>query len=234
MTQTDHDISVILPVYNSAPFLTDALASIAAQTRPPREIIVVDGPSTDATPDIARAFPNVRYLKQSGAGMWNAVNEGLAAACTGYISILSDDDLWHPEKLRLQAEWLDAHPDALVVFAHIRFELMPGAQIPNSFKPELLGGAYPGYMNEALMARRALFDKLGEFSQDYKISSDVDWYARLFEAQIAAPVLPEVLLTKRIHANNLSGADSSAETYNRELLGILRKTILRKRERAAS
>lgn len=219
-----------MPVFNSARFLPAALASIAAQTLPPLEIILVDGPSTDETPAIIRVFPNTIYLRQTGKNMWNALNEGIAIARGEYLSFLSDDDLWMPDKLRLQAEWLHAHPETMVVFAHARFELIAGESIPASFKPELLQGSFPGQMTEVLMTRRTPFDQIGMFPEQHHISGDLDWFTRLFDANISTHMLPDVLLTKRVHANNLSGADSSGIIYNRELLSILRTTVLRKRQ----
>jgi glycosyltransferase involved in cell wall biosynthesis len=222
-------ISVVMPVFNSARFLPDALASIAAQTLPPHEVILVDGTSTDETPEIARRVPNGRYLRQTGNSMWNALNEGVDAARGDYVAFLSDDDLWHAGKLRLQAEWLDAHPETTIVFAHARFELIPGESIPESFRPELLDQAFPAYMTETLLARREVFDVLGKFSEDYFVMSDMDWYARLFDANISTHMLDDVLLTKRVHADNLSSTATSAQFVTRELPALLRRSILRKR-----
>ena len=69
-----------MPVYNGARFLVQALDSIVGQTFPPFEIIVVDGPSTDNSAEIARSYQRVSYLRQSGNGMWDALNQGSAAA----------------------------------------------------------------------------------------------------------------------------------------------------------
>lgn len=118
----------------------------------------------------------------------------------------------------------------MVVFAHARFELIAGESIPPSFKPELFQGTFPGQMTEVLMARRTLFDQIGVFPEQHHISGDMDWFTRLFDANLSTHMLPDVLLTKRVHANNLSGADSSGKTYNRELLSIIRETVLRKRQ----
>src|SRR4051794_31039092 len=104
-------VSVLVPVLNSARFLGEALQSIAAQTYSPIEVIVVDGASTDDTPHIAQSFPFVRYLRQTRVNMWNALNEGFELAQGECIAMLSSDDLWLPEKVALQFEYLLAHPD---------------------------------------------------------------------------------------------------------------------------
>lgn len=229
-TPPTSQVSVVMPVLNAARFLPDALASVAAQTLQPLEVILVDGPSTDATPEIARAFPNSVYLRQTGSNMWNALNEGVAAARGEYISFLSSDDIWMPDKLRIESEFLDAHPDTLVVFAHVKFQLVEGAAIPASWKSELFQGVHPTFMTEVLMARRTLFDRIGNFPEQYRVVSDMEWFTRIFENNIPSHMLPDVVTTKRVHANNLSSAESSGRDYTRELLQIFRDSILRKRQ----
>lgn len=223
-------ISLILPVLNAERFLRDALESVAAQTLAPQEIIVMDGCSTDATPDIARAFPNVRYLTQTGRGMWNAVNEGIACARGQALAFLSSDDLMAPDKLRLQGEWMTAHPETLAVFCHAQFQELEEGSPLAAVKPQIFQQAIPTFMIETMLARRVLFEKIGNFPEERMISGDIEWYGRMFDAGTPTHMLPDVLLTKRFHSSNLSTAGSSAQTYNRELLDILRQRISRRRQ----
>ena len=222
-------VSVIIPTLNAARFLRDALASVAAQTLAPREILIADGHSTDETPQIARAFPNTSLIQQTGRGMWNALNEAIAVARGDTIAMLSSDDVWHPEKLRLQVEWLDAHAETDAVFCHAAFmEIEKGSALASS-KPELFTRAQPAYMPEAMMARRALFTRLGAFSETYHISGDLDWFGRLIADGIQTHMLEDVLLTRRFHAGNLSAAPALGAQYNRELVDVMRRKILRAR-----
>lgn len=227
-------ISVIMPVYNSALYLRDALASVAAQTRAPLEVLCIDGPSDDETPSIARAFPRARYLRQTGQGMWNALNEGIMAARGDYLAFLSHDDIWESDKLQRQSEWLDRNPQTDIVFCHARFVLMPGAELPSSFRPELLQGTYPVYMTEALLARRHVFQTLGLFPEQHRISGDIEWFSRMFRSQIPTHMLAQALLTKRFHASNLSTSPSSGRTFHLELLDILRRSIRDQRQTGAA
>ena len=123
-----------------------------------------------------------------------------------------------------------AEDETFVVFAQTRFELIPGASIPASFKPELLQGSHPTFMTEVLMTRRALFERIGNFPEQYRISSDMEWLTLIFDHNIPTHMLPDLVLTKRIHANNLSGTPSSGREYKSELLHIFRGSILRKRQ----
>src|SRR5580704_8461828 len=106
-------ISCIVPVYNGARFLAEALESILAQTLPPTEIIVVDDGSTDATREVARAYTrHVFYVRQPHAGPASARNCGVGLATGDFLSFLDADDLWHAEKLERQMHALEANPAA--------------------------------------------------------------------------------------------------------------------------
>jgi glycosyltransferase involved in cell wall biosynthesis len=102
MSAGELPVSAVIPAYQAAEFLTEAIASVRAQTRPPAEIVVVDDGSTDATADIARAAGTV-VVRQANAGPGAARNAGALAASRPWIAYLDADDLWLPEKL--DAQW---------------------------------------------------------------------------------------------------------------------------------
>ena len=91
-------VTVIVIVHNGERYLGDALRSIQAQSYRPREIIVVDGQSTDRTAEIARAFSGVGYLMQPDRGISNAYNTGIVHAQGELTAFLSQDLLWTPDK----------------------------------------------------------------------------------------------------------------------------------------
>jgi glycosyltransferase involved in cell wall biosynthesis len=111
-------ISVIIPTFNRAHYVTGAVQSALAQRDVAVEIIVVDDGSTDDTR--ARLAPyvdrdQVRYIDQPNAGAGAARNAGLRAARGEYVAFLDADDLWEPFKLSLQLAYLDQHPDVALV-----------------------------------------------------------------------------------------------------------------------
>lgn len=116
-------ISVVMPAYNAAATIARALDSIAAQTRRPAEVIVVDDASTDATAAIAAAHPLrptlVRHPANRGGAA--ALHSGLEAASNDWVAFLDADDEWLPEKLAAQAAALEDAPDAIVVATGIVF-----------------------------------------------------------------------------------------------------------------
>ncbi len=222
-------VSVIVPVLNAARFLGDALASVDAQTYAPFEVIVVDGPSTDETPRIAQSFARVRYMQQSGVGMWNAVNEGMDAARGEFVAMISSDDLWDENKLQLQVEYLRDHPDTRHVFGLTKFVLIEGETPPRAFRTELFHGEHLAILLESLLARKTLFERVGRFDETFRMASDVDWFARLENLHEPRGVIPRVLTYKRIHAHNLSSEPTLSKTFNHELLAMMRAQVLRQR-----
>jgi len=107
-------VSVIIPSFNSATTLPDAIRSVLDQTRPPDEVIVVDDASTDATSAICGTFRNrVRYIRHDTNRRASAArNTGIAAATGDWLAFLDADDTWEPTKLERQLAALREKPDA--------------------------------------------------------------------------------------------------------------------------
>lgn len=223
-------VSVIVPTLNAARFLRDALASVDAQTYTPLEIIVIDGPSSDETPRIAQEFPRVRYLRQRGVGMWNALNEGFDAACGEFVAMISSDDLWRPDKVQMQVEYLREHPTVEYVFGLTKFVLLEGEQAPRAFRAELFEEPREAIVLEAMLARKTLLERVGKFDESFEVLADVDWFARLKNVNATRALLPHVVLQKRIHANNLSTAPKKGATIQHEMLTAMHAQLRRKRE----
>ena len=101
-------VSVIIPVYNGERYLEAALKSVIEQDYCPIEIIVVDDGSTDKSAEIAKYFKEIQYIFQSnkGPGPANARNTGIRAVKGEYIAFLDADDIWMPNKLSIQMNYL--------------------------------------------------------------------------------------------------------------------------------
>ncbi len=92
-------VSVIIPTYNRASLVVEALASARAQTWPHVQIIVADDGSTDGTAELVAATPGVEYCRQERGGQGSARNMGLRLARGEYVASLDSDDLWEPDFL---------------------------------------------------------------------------------------------------------------------------------------
>jgi glycosyltransferase involved in cell wall biosynthesis len=226
MTEHQPLVSVIIPVYNGARYLRAALGSVFAQTYRSFEVIVVDDGSVDDSGNIAQSFPDVRYIRQENRGVAAARNNAIAVARGEFFAFLDQDDLWTPEKLRLQIGHLLTHPDLGYTLTHQQFFLEPGATLPAWFRKELLSSVHTGWVLGTLVVRRTVFEQVGNFATGYSAANDSDWFFRAKAAGIPMAVVPELLLLKRIHGANDSGR--SKEILS-ELLKVVKTSLDRQR-----
>lgn len=226
MTDENPLVSVIIPVYNGARHLRDCLESVFAQTYRPLEVIVVDDGSPDESGAIAQSFPEVRYIRQENQGVATARNNAIAVARGEFYAFLDQDDIWTPEKLRLQMRYLLDHPEIGYTLTHQQFFLDDGATLPPWFRKELFSTVHAGWVLGALVVRRTTFEEVGEFVTGYVAASDSDWFFRAKAKEIPMAVIPELLLRKRLHDSNESGR---AKEVLAELLKVVKTSLDRQR-----
>ena len=226
MTVENPLVSVIIPVYNGARYLGAALESVFAQTYREFEVIVVDDGSTDESGVIAQGFRDVRYLQQPNQGVAAARNHGLEAARGEFFAFLDQDDLWTPDKLKLQVEYLLSHPDVGYTLTQQKYFLDPGGTLPAWFRKELFDSVHPGWVLGTLVVRRTIFEQIGNFATGYSAANDSDWFFRAKAAAIPMAVMPELLLLKRIHDANDS---ARAKEILSELLKVVKTSLNRQR-----
>src|SRR5712691_10864800 len=118
-------ITVIIPTYNYAHFVDQAIQSVIDQTYPDWECIVVDDGSTDGTRDVVARFVDndarISYVFQDNKGLAAARNTGLKLARGRFIQFLDSDDLIEKEKLRRQLEFVEAHEELDIVYGNTRY-----------------------------------------------------------------------------------------------------------------
>lgn len=126
-------VSVIIPTYNRAYIIAEALESVFAQTFDNFEIIVIDDGSTDNTAHVIKQFsdPRLRYIWKKNGGCGSAYNVGIRASHAEYVSFLDSDDLWKPEKLSYEVSFLDLHPEVQGVFSDL--EKLDAGTLTSSF-----------------------------------------------------------------------------------------------------
>jgi glycosyltransferase involved in cell wall biosynthesis len=223
-------ISCIVPVFNGERYLGEALESILKQSYQALEIIVVDDGSTDGTAAVIEHYAGqVRFLRQPNAGTAAARNSGLRVAEGEFIAFLDADDLWHLEKLERQMARFQARPELDYCVAYAQNFWVPELiEEEKRFREHRISKALPGYATGTLLARRALFDTVGQFNSTIKHADDTEWFLRASEHGATTELLPDVLLYRRLHQNNFSRlrASNSRDQYLRML-----KTALDRRRR---
>lgn len=131
--------SVIIPVYNGAKFIDDAISSVFNQTISDWELIIVDDGSLDDTLKVLGKYKDnnkIRVVSQSNQGVSVARNNGVSLAKGDYIAFLDADDLWHSDHLEVMSELIQKYPDAGLYGTFTRTELVNGCVITecNYFK----------------------------------------------------------------------------------------------------
>lgn len=223
----DQLVSVIVPVFAGERFLGDALDSVAAQTYPRVETIVVDDGSPDRSVEIATGRPGVRVLHGPHRGVAAARNSGLSAARGELIAFLDQDDQWQPSKLARQAAVLAERSAVDIVLSHMEMTLVAGTPRPSWFEPAWLTSPQPGYVPSTWLVRREAFERVGPFDTSYEIACDSDWLTRAKDGGLASEMLADVLVRWRVHGAN--GSYDQA-TMRREMFRMLRGTAGRQRE----
>ncbi len=228
MTTRALTTSLVMAVRDGARFLALALDSVQAQTRPPDEIVVVDGGSQDDSVAIASSYPHVRVVQQQRQGGFaGAWDEGIALTTGDAVALLDSDDVWAPRKLEWQVAMLDARPELGYVVGKVRHFLEPGFALPASFRPEILEVERVAPMPGAVLVRRAALDAVGPWASSYAIAADIDWFARAKDLLGPPGVVDELVISKRVHDTNLSLF--AAQELNVEILALLRESVARRR-----
>ena len=179
-------ISVIIPCYNQAHFLTDSIESILSQTYPHHEIVVVDDGSTDNTGEVAGRYPGVRCVSQENHGLAAARNTGIRTSNGDYLVFLDADDRLLPHALEAGLTCLRARPECAFVFGRCRVVGIDGAPLPGWPQPRfdedyygsLLRGNYI-WMTAMVMYRRAVFESVKAFSPQMKGAEDYALYLQI-------------------------------------------------------
>ncbi len=198
-------VSIITVAYNSAATIVDTLRSVAQQTHPDIEHLVIDGASRDGTLGIlaAHAAPWRRVFSEPDRGIYDAMNKGLRLASGEVIGFLNSDDFYaSPDSLATIAQAF-ADPAIDVCYGDLCY-VRPG-QVTSvvrywrsaPFEPQLfLQGWCPPH--PTFYVRRAVFERCGVFDLHYRIASDVEFMMRLLEVHaVRASYLPHLLVRMR-------------------------------------
>jgi glycosyltransferase involved in cell wall biosynthesis len=225
-------VSVIIPVYNGERFLAEAIDSVLNQILPPDEIIVVNDGSTDGTAQVVAGLAAVapipiRYSYQDNQGPSVARNAGMQIASGDPVAFLDADDLWLPDKLERQLAFLAETPELDYVGCRVRSVLELGQEWPGSLNRVYWESQPPTYTSSALLIRRAAWERVGPFDPHRRLGEDADWIMRARDLSIQAAVVPQVLLIKRIHDQNLT---HQAAAMGHDLLRALRHSMRRKQK----
>ena len=227
-------VSCIIPCYNAERFLGEAIESVIAQTLCPAEIIVIDDGSTDGSAAVAARYADrVEYLRQENAGPAAARNRGVELTHGNYVAFLDADDLWHPEKLERQAARFAARPELEACVTH----LTAFWEVEVRHEQEALQGhartrsSLPGYVMQTMLARRSAFAKAGLLNPALRFGEDTEWFIRARDEGVVLEMMPDVLVFRRFHANNLTRSRGN-KALKSGILEMVQSSLERRRQAA--
>ncbi len=218
--------SVLVPTYNQAEYLGEALDSLIAQTCLNWEAIVINDGSTDSTPEVLEAYcrrdGRFRVIHKENGGVASALNVGIQQVRGKWICWLSSDDLFDRRKLEIHLEWIVTHPACHFFFTH--FRALDGTTRKISNPPlwraipdlewqvlEMLRGNY--VHGNSICVHRDAWAKAGMFNEELRYGQDYDMWLRL-QALYPATFIPERTCITRLHALRDSTSFSKARFFD--------------------
>lgn len=206
-----YQVSIIIPSYNHARYIGDAIQSVLKQKYRDFEIIVVDDGSTDRTRQVVEQFGDaVRYIWQENRGLSAARNTGIRAARGELIGLLDADDIYLDQYLSTLVPVLQSNPDASAVYCGFQFvdekkQLLPqvGKRVvpPEQFYSSLIEGNF--IIAQCMLVRRSTYEQVGQFDENLRACEDWDMWLRIArEHQVLG--VPQVLTWYRLLPGSMS------------------------------
>lgn len=199
-------VSILMPVYKTAPYLREAMDSILSQTFTDYELIVLNDCSPDNADEILDTYSDpriVRYKGEKNVGLSNILNVGIEMARGKYIARMDSDDESYPDRLRIQVDYLESHPDIDLVSVGMQlFGAKDDVWVrePNPEKVKINALFHSPILHASSMWRRERFEENGlRFRQEMVPSEDYDLWTRALVKGLKLVNLRQVLYKYRIH-----------------------------------
>ena len=212
-------VSIVIPVYNGANYLREAIDSALAQTLPHAdaaiEIIVVNDGSRDggATAEIARSYgERIRYIEKENGGVSSALNRGIAAMRGQWFCWLSHDDRYLPQKTATQLAFLEQNPDVRVAGCNLqKIDARGNVTGENHEHLSIVrngGDVLTSWIYGCgLMIDRSVLDTAGPFNEANRTTQDLEMWLRIVEYH-PIHLMPEILTQFRVHEEAGSRTES--------------------------
>ncbi len=227
--ETSPLVSVIVPTYNRAHMLQEAIDSVLAQTYPHFELLVVDDGSTDGTQKLLRSYGHrINAIYQENAGVSAARNRGIRSASGEMIALLDSDDYWMPGKLTAQVDLFMNTPQAVICQTE-EIWIRNGVRVnPKQRHKKISGMIFEASLPlclispSAVMMRTSLLDEVGLFDEMMPACEDYDLWLRI-TCKYPTHLIPRHLIVKRGgHDDQLSRMPELDKYRIQSIVNILR------------
>jgi len=219
-------VTAIIPAYNAAEYVGDAIRSVLEQTLIPESVLVIDDGSTDDTPRVLETFGDrIRVIRQENRGLPGARNTGIRAATTPLLGFLDADDAWLPDMVAEQVSEFAAQPTTGLCFTDLHdcdHRLEPQGtrgyrrRCAESVFEELYLDAFP-MPPSTVFVRREVFDTAGLFDESMRMKQDIECWLRIaMHSRVSC--LDRPLLLRRTHGASITQSADPARNMAFELL----------------
>jgi len=232
-------VSVIIPCFNHAHFLDEAIESVLTQTYTDLEVVVVDDGSADNTREVAARYPGVRCVRQENRGVASARNAGLGASHGSYVVFLDADDHLLPRAIEIGVDALADHPRTAFVAGTCRDVGVDGRRLPSPKQPLVTADHYAALLEScfiwsgsSVLYRRSSLEEVGGFNERLSAGDDYELYlnlSRRFPVQCHDTVVTEY----RRHGSNMTRDAGLILAGQLEVLRSQRRQLRSGAERAA-
>ncbi len=232
---SDELVSVVIPVFNGAPFVAKAVASVRAQGHGAVEILVVDDGSTDGTQEALKRLEQsdeIRWFQRNHGGPARSRNYGIEAARGQYIALLDCDDEWLPGKLAAQLAIMRARPEVGLVHTDfdVRFEdgTLEERVVAGSSREPMVQAFAGGHvaLPSTLLIRKSVVDQVGGLDPELYGSEDSDLTIRLFRMTTFA-CIDQVLVTKLQRGHGYRDMAFDEQTHRERVLASRDRFLMR-------
>jgi len=216
-------VAVVTVVYNGAKHLEQAIESVTNQTYHNIEYIIIDGGSTDGTPDIIKQYENhiAYWVSETDNGIYDAMNKGIKKASGEFIGMLNADDWYEPEvieKVANKIDSLEGEVEGRVIYCdsyNYDEELSTGFKTKQTSEMKYWKGMTISH--QAMFIHRSIYDRLGLYNLDYRFAADYEFFLRMIKAGIRFEKLD-------FHGINFRMGGASTTYMNRSISEVSRIT----------
>lgn len=189
-------VSVVIPCFNDAAYIAEAVNSVLNQTYPVWEVICVDDGSTDRSLAMINSINSskLKVLSQLNSGAANARNQGVKATTGNLICFLDADDIWSADKIERQ---IASMSQTQISFGHIQEFFDSTVQIQGV--PRVM----PGYSPITMMIKKEDYIRVGDFNEGLAVAEFVDWLSRAKHLNMSMTMDEEIYAFRRIHIGNI-------------------------------
>jgi glycosyltransferase involved in cell wall biosynthesis len=234
-------ISVIIPTYNRADRVQEAISSVLAQTFRDFELLVVDDGSSDHTSVLLEGYGDrIRVIRQANQGVSAARNRGIQASTGQWIAFLDSDDSWFPGKLQAQISYAQQHPEFMIGQTE-EIWIRNGVRVnPKQRHRKMAGMIFEHCLPlclispSAVMLRKTVLDEVGLFDETLPACEDYDLWLRITCRYPVHLIADPLIIKHGGHADQLSRMPELDKYRIQAILKILRQGSLSAHQRDAA